>query len=285
MARLFILTGPSGSGKTSAQYVFEERGFFVIDNILPSGVKPILEDLFIKEKKYNNCLLVATPNYAKEIYDIAYKVLNKLNIQIDLIVLDCNYQTLYKRYKLTRHVHPLTMLDNITLEEALKLDKENMKSLDDITSYYFDTSAYDVGQLRKILFNLIDMRKENDLVNINFISFGHKFGIPLDVDLILDTRVLPNPFWDKNLCKYNGLDVQIVDYFKKYPICDEVFRKMVEYLDYYIDLVQKDGKGNFTIGICCSGGKHRSVYIANRLTNHYKNKYNVMCFHRDINKE
>ena len=140
-------------------------------------------------------------------------------------------------------------------------------------------------QLRKTLLNIIDNRLEDDIVTINFISFGHKFGIPLDVDLVLDTRALPNPYWDENLRKYNGLDQQIADYFKKYQVVDETINNMINYLDFYLKLVQKDGRGNYTIGICCSGGKHRSVYIANILAKHYENKYNVMCFHRDMDKE
>lgn len=284
MAELYILTGPSGSGRTSAQYVFEERGYFAIENILPSGVKDILIDI-LNNKTYDKCVLISTPIYALKIYQIAKEVLSNTNFKIKTIVLDCDNDTLYKRFKLTRHVHPLTILKHITLSEAIKLDKTYVDELVECFDYYFDTSSFDINQLRKSLLNIIDNRFEDDIVLINFISFGHKFKIPLDADLILDTRALPNPYWDENLRKYNGLDKQIDDYFKKYPIVEKTINDMITYLDSYLDLVQKDGRGNYTIGICCSGGKHRSVYVADRLAKHYKNKYNVMCFHRDMDKE
>lgn len=285
MTELYILTGPSGSGKTSAQYVFEEKGYFVIENILPSGVKSILEDLYIKNKTYTKCVFISMPIYALDIYQIAQDTLSNVDCKIKTIVLDCDDDTLYKRFKLTRHVHPLTILNNITLSEAIRLDRKFINQLIEHCDYYFDTSNFQLVQLRKTLLNIIDNRLEDDIVMINFISFGHKFGIPLDVDLVLDTRALPNPYWDENLRKYNGLDQQIADYLKKYQVVDETINNMINYLDFYLKLVQKDGRGNYTIGICCSGGKHRSVYIANILAKHYRNKYNVMCFHRDMDKE
>ncbi len=282
---LYILSGPSGSGKTSAQYVFEENGFFVIENILPNAVIPTLKSLYKSSTSYIKTLLICLPEHAKRIYEKAIEYFEDFDIEVKLIILDCNDENLYKRFRLTRHVHPMTILKNISLTDAINFDRQHVDELTDIADYYFDTSEFELIQLRKTLFNVIDSQNEGDITSIRFISFGHKHGIPMDMDLVLDTRALPNPYWDESLRKYSGLDIEVVNFFKKYPIVDDTINNMIKYLDFYLNEVKKDGRASYTIGIACSGGKHRSVYIAKHLYEHFKKIYNCSIYHRDINKD
>lgn len=285
MIKIFVLTGPSGAGKTTAQYVFEECGYFVMENILPIAIDNTLEYICDQNHEDGKYLFISMPAFAKRTYEkIKNFCKDKKDINVFLLTLNCNESTLIERFKLTRHVHPLVILNNTSLSDAIKLDINNINNLSPIADYRIDTTDFKGNDLRKYLFNIIKGKKENN-VSLCFMSFGHKYSIPLDVDLVLDTRALPNPYWVESLRSYTGLDQPIIDYFEKLEITKETFDKMVQYLDFYLKKVQEDGRGNYTIGVCCSGGRHRSVYFADQLAKHYKKLYNVTTIHRDMYKD
>ena len=282
MIEIVLLTGPSGAGKTTVQYVFEESGYVVMENIVPLAMGVTLDYLLSLDNKRNKILFIVPPTFAKEAREI---ILNKGNeISFKMIVLDCDFHTLFKRFKLTRHVHPLTVLNKISLTTAINEDKKAIDDIAILADFVIDTTTMDAVDLRKFLFKLLNNKTEEH-VSVVFMSYGQKYGNPMDADLILDTRALPNPYWDTNLRHYSGLDKEIVKYLESFDSVEECFKNMVNYLNYYLDLVQKDGRGNYTIGVCCSGGRHRSVYFARRLGDYYAKKYNTYVFHRDINKD
>ena len=282
MIEITLLTAPSGAGKTTAQYVFEESGYLVMDNILPFAVNSTLDYLLSLNNPHNKILMIVQPEFAKEIRE---SIVNKSeNIALKMLVLDCDYHTLFKRFKLTRHVHPATALKKISLTDAINADKKAIEEIAILADYVIDTTMMEAVELRKFLFKILSNKAEEH-VTLVFMSFGQKYGNPMDADLILDTRALPNPYWDAALRHYTGLDKEVVKYLESYDIVEQTFCAMTRYLNEYLDLVQKDGRGNYTVGICCSGGRHRSVYFARRLGDYYAKKYNTYVFHRDINKE
>lgn len=282
MIEIALLTAPSGAGKTTAQYVFEESGYLVMDNILPFAVEATLDYLLSLDNPHNKILFIVQPVFAKEIRNI---ILNKdENITLKMLVLDCDYHTLFKRFKLTRHVHPTAALKKISLTAAINEDKQAIEDIAILADYVIDTTTMEAVELRKFLFKILSNKAEEH-VSLVFMSFGQKYGNPMDADLILDTRALPNPYWDAALRHHSGLDKEVIKYLESYDIVKQTFKSMVAYLDYYLDLVQKDGRGNYTVGVCCSGGRHRSVYFARKLGDYYAKKYNTYVFHRDINKD
>lgn len=282
MIEIALLTAPSGAGKTTAQYVFEESGYLVMDNILPFAVEATLDYLLSLDNPHNKILFIVQPVFAKEIRNI---ILNKdENITLKMLVLDCDYHTLFKRFKLTRHVHPTAALKKISLTAAINEDKQAIEDIAILADYVIDTTTMEAVELRKFLFKILSNKAEEH-VSLVFMSFGQKYGNPMDADLILDTRALPNPYWDVALRHHSGLDKEVIKYLESYDIVKQTFKSMVAYLDYYLDLVQKDGRGNYTVGVCCSGGRHRSVYFARKLGDYYAKKYNTYVFHRDINKD
>lgn len=285
MIEIYILTGAAGSGKSTAQFVFEESGFYVMENVMPVAIRPTLEFLYENKGSIKKYLIVAMPSFAKEILDITNTwVKTKKNIVVRMITLSCDPKILLKRFKLTRHVHPTTALKKISLSDAIQEDIKQISDLQGLADYRIDTSDMSAFNLRKHLFAILS-NDSKDTVSLCFMSFGHKHGIPLDIDLVLDTRALPNPYWVEELRKYSGLDKPVQDYLESLPITKETLDHMINYLDFYLQQVQLDGRGNYTIGVCCTGGRHRSVYFADQLAKFYANKYNVISIHRDIDKE
>lgn len=282
MVKLVILTGPSGSGKTLAQYVFEESGYYVIDNILPSSFTATIEEMIAHPDDYPKVLLIASPQNAKEIIRIG-KDHYKDKVDSKIIVLDCKIATLLGRFKLTRHVHPMTTRKNVSLEDALEQDIDNINEIKESADLVIDTTALEVKDFRRILFEAILNRKK-DTVKVRFMSFGHKFNTPMDCDLIFDTRALPNPYWVPELRNLTGLDKKVIEYLNSFEETKDLIKRISDYLDFYLAKVQEDGRGDYCVGVCCSGGQHRSVYVAEKLAEHFNKKYDTYVFHRDINK-
>ena len=282
MLEIVLLTGHSGAGKTTAQYVFEESGYFGMDNVLPFALDATLDYLLGASNKHKKVLFITQPQFALEMINIIKAKDHSIDLKV--IVLDCDYKILLKRFKLSRHVHPSSVLNKTSLTDAINEDKKHLETLKPIANYVIDTTTMEALDLRKILFGILSNGKEGH-VSLVFMSFGQKYGNPLDADLILDTRALPNPYWDAKLKHLTGLDKEIDEYLESFDEVKETFKDMTTYLDKYLDLVQKDGRGNYTIGICCSGGKHRSVYFAKKLGDYYAKKYNTYVFHRDIKKD
>ncbi|MFA7384674.1 MAG: RNase adapter RapZ [Erysipelotrichia bacterium] len=283
MIEVVFLTGPSGSGKTTAQHVFEESGYYVIDNIFTASFEPIMNEILTSHEKYKKILISVSPKTTFEIIPLLKKI-KAPNLTSRMIVLDCKKDILLTRYKLTRHVHPLTTITNMSLEDALEDDAAYIRKIKDDADVIIDTTSLGVKDFRKILFETISLRNK-DNVRVRFISFGHKYLAPMDCDLFLDTRAIPNPYWDPKLRKFSGLDKEIIDYLESIKDTNELLGEMIDYLDCYLKKVQADGRGDYCVGICCSGGQHRSVYFAERLKEHFAKKYETSVFHRDITKK
>ncbi len=280
MSKLVILTGPSGSGRSSARYVFEELGYFVCENV-PSDVIESLIESFKKRIKYCQKFLVSVSVHdARKVYESAKKF---NDFDVSLILLVTERKELIKRFTLTRHVHPRILIEKTTLNKAIDADIEASKQLSNIADIVIDNSKMTVKDLRLRLYNYLDAR-ENGSTYFNFVSFGLKNIAPSDVDLLFDVRIIPNPYWVEELRSLSGLDDKVIKYLQSFPTTKQLENKIIDYLDFYLPKVVESGRASYNIGVCCSGGQHRSVYIAQVLHDHFANKYKVSITHRDIDR-
>ena len=277
MKELFILSGPSGSGVSSSKFVFEELGFYVIDNAPSSVTQPILDE-YANKKSVKGVCLMPRINGAKKVLDIAKK---DSRFHVTFILLTTEKDELIKRYALSRHAHPRSILDNISLEEAIDLDVKEALSLANVVDYEIDTTKLTTKELRINLYNKLQGKDTDNITKITFLSFGLKNGIPVGLDAMFDVRIIPNPYWVESLAPLNGGDQEVIDYIMSFDVTKKLLKDIIDYLEFYIPEMQKTGRASYTIGIACSGGQHRSTFVANYLRDYFKDKYHVESYHRD----
>ena len=278
MLELVILTGQSGSGITSSKYVLEELGYYIVENIPAEATEVVLQSFIngvYKTKKF--CLIVSIFE-AKKILELA-----KSNPQFvtRLILLTADPLEIGKRYRLSRHVHPRCFIQKISLEKAIELDFKERNALVQDADIYIDTTSLSIKAFRFKLYNRLSNHIGDNITTISFISFGYKNGTPLDLDMIFDVRDIPNPYWVDELKSLNGLDEPVINYMKSFPVTQEIIDNIVKFLEFHLECVQKTGRPIYNIGIACSGGQHRSTYVADYLTKHFKKQYKTEVFHRD----
>ena len=285
MKNVIIVTGSAGSGLSSAEYVFEELGYFVIKNIPSSSISSVLDDLVSPKSKFENICIVVHAIEAKETFK---NVLDRKDATYRYIVLGCDEEELFKRYALTRRVHPRSVTQKISPNEAIKQDIRDISDIKKYANLYIDTTSLTVKQLRAKLYKFVENVEESKITSVTFLSFGLKNGIPQGIDIFFDVRQIPNPYWVEDLKELTGEDVKVITYMNSFPITEQTILNIESYLDKVLPLLQQGGRGNYTIGIACSGGQHRSTYVANVLAKHYSNDYRVQVIHRDcpqLNKE
>ena len=278
MNKLVILSGPSGSGISSCRFVFEELGFYVVENA-PGELTPQLLDLFVnKSIAPRGLCIMPSISSAKETYE---KAKEDKRFETTLIILNTKKDEILKRYALSRHDHPRAILFGMSLEQAIELDIKDAEELGAIANVYIDTTNLTSKELRNFIYNKIENKDTNNSTKVTFMSFGFKNGTPSGVDDIIDVRILPNPYWVAELAPLNGKDQPVIDYINSFPVTKKFLNHLVEYIDFLLEEVQKSERPSYTIGIACSGGQHRSTYVAEYLGEHFKDKYNVAVLHRD----
>lgn len=284
MKNVIVITGPAGSGLSSAEYVFEELGYFVIKNVPPGSINSVLDSVLLSKKIQNICFSVHAV-MAKETFDV---LKDRKDANYRRIVLNCDINELTKRYALTRRVHPRSVTQKISPTDAVNQDIQDILSIVNQADFYIDTTSLTVKQLRAKLYKFVENVEENKITSVTFISFGIKNGIPQGIDCFFDVRLIPNPYWVEDLKELTGEDQKVIDYMRSFPITQELIDDLVKYLTSYLKELQKGGRGSYTIGIACSGGQHRSTYVANYLAEHFSKEYRTQAIHRDtpsLNKE
>lgn len=274
---LVILTGVSGAGKTTVTLVFEELSYYVVSNVPVALSKPLFDEFIANPAKYKKVLLSTSLNDCIEVYNEARK---HIEFNVMFIGLDAKYETLVERYRLTRHAHPL-QAKGLTLEQALNEDRKQMDLIKESFTHYVDTSKYSKTELRTHIYDItrgVFAKK----MTVIFSSFGYKKTLPMDLDVIIDARILPNPYWEEDLKELTGLDKRVQDYVLDSKLSKEYLKKITNYLDLYLSELDKAGRSLVNIGIGCSGGQHRSVTLAIYLKNHYGDRYNTIVEHRDM---
>lgn len=278
MKNVVIMTGPSGSGLSSAEFVFEELGHYIIKNPTANSINAILDDLLSGTNKFTDFCLMVHPFYAKEIIHICKK---RKDANYRFIVLNCSSEELSRRYALSRHVHPRGAAFNLSLPEAINADIEDILDVVEETDLYLDTSSLSVKQLRAKLYRFLENIDERRITSVTFMSFGKKNGIPQGLDTFLDVRNIPNPYWVDELKSLTGEDQKVIDYMMSFPVTQKTLDEMTTYLSAQLAEIQKSGRGSYVVGLACSGGQHRSTFVANYLAKYFSKDYRTQVIHRD----
>ncbi|MGF6906775.1 RNase adapter RapZ [Fusobacterium sp. PH5-44] len=273
---IVIVTGLSGAGKSSAINILEDLGYYAVDN-LPCDIIPFF--LKTSREKIALGLDIRTFNKIDEVFDIL-KQLKKEKIKYSIIFMEASEETILNRYNLTRRKHPLL---SPTLSESIKKESEIMYILKDIASGIIDTTYLNIKNLPEQLITLLNIDRTHKDMNIHIISFGFKYGVPIDVDLVFDVRFLPNPYYYEELKDKNGENAEILDFLLGFPITKNFYLKLIDMLSFLIPNYIKEGKKHLTIGIGCSGGKHRSVALSSILSKELKKMKNLNIYltHRE----
>lgn len=284
--QLVIISGRSGSGKSIALKVLEDLGYYCIDN-LPADFLPSLIKLAQTGERYSKLAVsldIRNKPEKVERLDRLYAMV-KSNPLLDSIIiyLDAADQVLIRRYLETRRLHPLSR-NHLSLAQAITKEKELLSEIAAAADIRLDSSSTSVHELASSIHELIMGKKEKDLV-IVFESFGFKNGIAQDADFVFDARFLPNPFWEKELRPLSGLDDKVKEFFKHYPEVDLYISQIDELLSTWIKALQKNNRSYLTVAIGCTGGFHRSVYIAQSLYEIFKRRsLNVQLRHKSLEK-
>ncbi|MCQ2514090.1 MAG: RNase adapter RapZ [Ruminococcus sp.] len=283
-----IITGMSGAGKTNALHVLEDIGYYCVDNI-PLSLLPTLYTLCSKSedammKRVAVCVDVrGSDNFEQMLNDIEnFKNSHK---DVCILYLDAKVDCLIVRYKETRRKHPLSdRLKDGSVTDAVEFEKALLIPVKRISDYNIDTTYMSIKQLRERVLSMF-MEDASQSLTLTFMSFGFKYGIPLEADLIIDVRCLPNPYYIPELKNLTGLDEQVREYVLDSDDTREFLKRTLNLLDFSVPLYLKEGKSELVVGIGCTGGKHRSVTIARNLDEYFIQKgYKCIIQHRDVAK-
>ena len=275
-----IVTGLSGAGKTQVMRFLEDAGFFCIDN-LPPVIIPQLATMFISiNGKYENVAFSIDSRVGDMIGELLdnLKILKENGYEYKLIFVDARDEVLVKRYKETRRHHPIS--SDLGLLDSIKKERDMLSKIYQEADTVIDTSDFSLEQLSKKL-RSIYFEGTRDEFQINIMSFGFKYGIPLDADLVFDVRCFANPFYVDELKDKTGNDKEVRDYVMDTETAKKFMDKLTGMIKFLLPLYVEEGKSSLTIAIGCTGGKHRSVTMANELSEELKG-YNNNLIHRDI---
>lgn len=281
-----ILTGLSGAGKTNTLHAMEDSGFYCVDNL-----PPLLLDTFYDlcdsstDTRLKKVAVVADARSGELFADIP-EVLSKLRLdgkKFRILFLDAKPDVLLVRYKGTRRKHPLIgEITSGSLEEAVALENDLMKGVREMADYVIDTTMMTPNELKERVTTLFSAGAGDTLL-VTCMSFGYKYGIPPEADLVFDVRCLPNPFYIKELKALTGLDEAVRSYILDFDVSKRFVEKLYDYIDFTLPLYRKDGKSELVIAVGCTGGRHRSVTVARLLNTHFlENGQKSSIHHRDI---
>ena len=281
--KLVIISGRSGSGKSTALNVLEDLGYYCIDN-LPVGLLPSLIQQPISEQSADTMAVsIDARNIPKDLANFS-DIINNIDTsqcQLEIIYLDADPDTLLTRFSATRRKHPLTGPD-IPLMEAINREGDVLQHIADMADLTLDTTHLSMHELRSMIKNRVVQKRGNEM-SLLFESFGFKHGIPKNSDLVFDVRCLPNPYWDPQLRKYSGQDLPVIDFLKDEKSVKDMFKYIDEFLIRWLPEFQENNRTYMTVSIGCTGGQHRSVFMAEQLFAHYQNQYeNVQLRHREL---
>lgn len=276
--KVILVSGMSGAGKSTATSILEDMGYHIIENY-PVQLLSLLVDIIENslDPRYSYIALSTNANDFPEFL----RGVRGEGIDVSVLFLDASDLVLIRRYKSTRRMHPLLLSNTAnTLEEAIAVERQMLARTDMSSFVTVDTSFLTTKEVKRVLEQYF-AKNAVPSFSISFLSFGYKYGVPLDADLMIDVRFLPNPFWVPDLRVYSGDDPQVYNYVMDKEETKEFCRRLLSFLDYAFTEYAKEGKNHFTVAIGCTGGQHRSVTITNYLYDHYKDQYRCYKQHRD----
>ena len=276
--KVILVSGMSGAGKSSAARILEDMGYHVIDNF-PVSLLHALVTRIEKSKDPRDSYIALSTN-ACDFSDFLQGLKGE-GMEVQVLFLEASDQVLIHRYKATRRIHPF-LLSNManTLEEAISEERQMLSRVLERSFVRIDTSFMNEVEMKRQLRQYF-AKDTIPSFTISFVSFGYKYGVPLDADLMIDVRFLPNPFWDEKLRLHSGNDADVYHYVMDHEQTKEFVKRLDAFLDYSFAQYVKEGKNHFTVAIGCTGGQHRSVAITNYLFARYKPQYHCYKSHRD----
>ena len=277
-----IVTGMSGAGKTQVIRFLEDAGFFCMDNLPPAIIPQLAEMFFSINGKYDKVAFVIDSRVGDMISELLdnLKILKENGYEYKLLFVTARDEVLVKRYKETRRTHPIA--SNGGLLESIRIEREMLEGIYHEADAVVNTSDYSLAQLSKRLREIYEDSSKDEFT-VNVMSFGFKYGIPLDADLVFDVRCFPNPFYVDELKDKTGNEKEVQDFVMSAESSREFVKKLQEMIKFLLPLYIEEGKNTLTISVGCTGGKHRSVTMANKLAEALT-EYNVNIIHRDIKR-
>ncbi len=276
--QLFLISGLSGSGKSIALKVLEDSGYYCVDNLPADLLAALVEHL--QHAGYNNIAVsidVRSANSVQRLPPLLQQI-KQQDTDVHVLFLDAQTDTLVKRFSETRRLHPLS--DGVrTLPECVSYERELLTEISDI-GHHIDTTELNANALRAWIKQFVKLDRAR--LTLLFQSFGFKHGIPLDADLVFDVRCLPNPHYDEKLRPLTGRDAAVIAFLESTPNVQNMFGDIVNFLQRWLPSFIADNRSYLTVAIGCTGGQHRSVYLAEKLARHFEQQQQVLVRHRQL---
>ncbi|MEZ9700269.1 RNase adapter RapZ [Vibrio sp. 10N.261.46.E12] len=284
--RLIVVSGQSGAGKSVALRVLEDLGYYCVDNLPVSLLNDFVES--VREINQNVAVSIDIRNLPKEpqlVTDMLEQLDSATNIDVNVLFLDASKQTLLKRYSETRRIHPLSIgQEKLSLEQAIDLEKTLLTPLAEQASIVIDSSDCNLYELSEKVRFKVEGKEKQELI-IVFQSFGFKYGLPSDADYVFDVRFLPNPHWEPGLRPLTGLDAPIHSFLEKHTEVLEIKQQIQGFVEQWLPMLEKNNRSYLTVAIGCTGGKHRSVYLTQKIGEYFEQLgHQVQIRHASLEK-
>jgi UPF0042 nucleotide-binding protein len=283
---LVIITGMSGSGKHTAFNAFEDLGYFCVDNLPTSLISRLIQMSVAAGGELQEVAIVIDVRLGEPLegFEKLFGEIRKSHAHAKIIFVDASTEVLARRYGETRRLHPLAQ--DTTLLEGIRAERRRLASVRTLADLVIDTSDFSVHDLRDFIYQNFQRTDQEEVLNVSLVSFGFKNGIPHNSELVFDVRFLPNPYFVPALKEQTGNDPSVAQYMLKQPETGEILGRIHDMLEYLLPKYTREGKKYLTISIGCTGGRHRSVLVANELQRRLKKKgRKVNLIHRDLHSE
>ncbi|MCI8388467.1 MAG: RNase adapter RapZ [Clostridiales bacterium] len=281
-----IITGMSGAGKSQAANTLEDLGWYCIDN-MPAQLIPKFAEIYTSTPGKQGKVAFVVDIRGEVEFDTLFARLDEMKLQkisCRTIFMECADDVIINRYKFTRRAHPLVAAKNISITEALKLERELLEPAKLRADFVIDTTKLESGQLKDKISGIVQTGAEHELF-VTCMSFGFKHGAAVEADLVFDVRCFPNPYYYEELKEHTGLEAPVRDFVFSHKETNDFTDKLYDMADFLLPLYSHEGKSQLIIAIGCTGGKHRSVAISEALASHIRKiGYRTITIHRDINK-
>lgn len=283
---LVIITGMSGSGKHTAFNAFEDLGYFCVDNLPTSLISRLIQMSDASGGELQELAIVIDVRLGEPLegFEKLFGEIRQSHPHAKIIFVDASTEVLARRYGETRRLHPLAQ--ETTLLEGIRAERRRLASVRTLADLVIDTSDFSVHDLRDFIYQNFQRTDQEEVLNVSLVSFGFKNGIPHNSELVFDVRFLPNPYFVPALKEQTGNDPSVAQYMLKQPETGEILGRIHDMLEYLLPKYTREGKKYLTISIGCTGGRHRSVLVANELQKRLKKKgRKVNLIHRDLHSE
>ncbi len=285
--RMLIITGMSGAGKTVAVQCMEDMGFFCVDNLPPALISKFSELVRQSDGSIRRVALVCDlrgGEFFPALFDALKDLEEQNQLEYQIVFLEADDETLVRRYKASRRKHPLAT-DHGRIVDGIACEREMLAAMRERADLVLNTSRMRPLELKEILAKRYTGMDDEETLSVNVISFGFKYGIPIDADLVFDVRFLPNPYYIEALRSRSGRDPDVYDYVMKWPTTQKFMAKLLDLSDFLLPQYVREGKRQVVVAIGCTGGRHRSVAIAENLREHLQKSFTVTVAHRDLGKD